>query len=99
MENRVIDGVVIEVMGMFALAIQHTDHLVLHHEGDGQFRARVARGRHIQRVIQHIRAVNRLLEPSRGPGHTLPEREGSLLRARVPADHAARAQFLSVLVQ
>jgi hypothetical protein len=84
---------------ILALAIQDPHHLIAHHQGNSQLRASALRRRDVVRIVQDVGRIDGTLLPRGRSGDALFEGEARTFLASVPANLAARIQFLFFFIQ
>ena len=84
---------------VFALAIEHADHFISHHQRDCQLRAGGLRRGNIARIFAYVRSVKRPLLLGCRAGNAVADRHVDLVVTLVPADLAAYTELLCLFVQ
>ncbi len=98
-QGEQLDGFVVKVIGLVALAIEHSDNFIAHHQGNRQFGASGVRRADIARILGDISGVDGLLCEDRCSRDPVVHAERNFVFAEVPADLRTNAQFLRILVE
>src|SRR5579872_3127603 len=81
---------------VFTLAVQHSYHVIAHHERYGQLRASVPGRQDIARIFGDVGGVDRAFLLSCGSGNSRSDRQPDFVVTRIPANLAVDVEVVFV---